>query len=238
MKLNALIAEFIGTFALLFAGVGATMSCANGALIAEKSGIPSLLIIALAHGLAIAVCGTALGHISGGHFNPAVSLGMFVAKQIKAVEMVGYWLAQVIGAVVAVYVVKMTNTEDVFESAQGATPLVSARIDPIHAFSLEAIGTFFLVLVIMGTAVDKRAPKMGAWFIGMTITAMIFAFGPLTGTGINPARWFGPAFVRMFFENAWVYVAGPAVGAILAAVIYCYVLAPKGAGELAEEAGA
>ncbi len=233
MKLNALIAEFIGTFALLFAGVGSAMACMTGAAAGEKAGVPALLIVALAHGLAIAVCGSALGHVSGGHFNPAVSLAMVVGKQLSFVSMIGYWIAQFAGAVVAVFIVKMTTLGDSFESANGAVPQVSAIIDPVHGFLLEAIGTFFLVLVIFGTAVDKRAPKAGAWFIGLTITTMILAFGPMTGTGINPARWFGPALVRAFFDNAWVYTVGPFVGAVVAALLYCKVLAPEGVSDAA-----
>lgn len=231
MKLKALIAEFIGTFALLFAGVGSAMACMAGGAAGEKAGVPSLLIVALAHGLAIAVCGSALGHISGGHFNPAVSLAMVVGKKLDFLSMIGYWIAQLAGSVVAVVVVKSSTLLDNFESANGAVPQVSTIIDPINGFALEAIGTFFLVLVIFGTAVDKRGPKMGAWFIGLTITTMILAFGPMTGTGINPARWFGPALIRSFFDNAWVYTVGPFVGAVVAALLYCRVLAPEGVAD-------
>ncbi len=228
MKLKALIAEFIGTFALLFAGVGAQMACMAAAVGGERTGVSTLLVVALAHGIAIAVCGSALGHISGGHFNPAVSLAMVVAKKLDFLSMIGYWIAQFAGAVVAVILVRATTITDNFDSAMGALPQVSTTIEPMQGAMLEAIGTFFLVLVIFGTAVDKRGPKMGAWFIGLTITAMIFAFGPMTGTAINPARWFGPALQQMFFDNAWVYLVGPFGGAVLAAIIYTMVLAPKG----------
>lgn len=225
MKLKALIAEFIGTFCLLFAGVGAAVMCQLTPLTGERAGTVTLLIVALAHGLAIAVCGSALGHISGAHFNPAVSLGLAIGKKIDLVSMVGHWIAQVAGAIAGTYAVKFAAPSDPFESLNAAVPSLYILTQPNQGLLLETIGTFFLVLVVFGTVVDKRATKMGAWFIGLTITTMILTFGPLTGGSVNPVRWFGPSLMNGVFENPLVYVAGPLLGGAVAAVLYMYVLA-------------
>lgn len=230
MKLKALIAEFIGTFALLFAGVGSIVMV-NFMVPNEPKSAASLIIVALAHGLAIAVCGSAMGHISGGHFNPAVSLGMAVARKIDFMTMIGYWIAQFAGGIVGTFMVMKAvdspGAKDYFDTINGGLPEVNALITSSSAMLLEGIGTFFLVLVVLGTCVDRRAAKMGAWYAGLTITMMILTFGPLTGGSINPARWFGPALVRSLLTDLPVYLAGPAVGAILAAIIYAYLLAPE-----------
>lgn len=235
MKPKALIAEFIGTFALLFAGVGSAVMLMA---IPKAEGASVHLMVALAHGLAIAVCGSALGHISGGHFNPAVSFGMMLAKKLKPVDMVGYWLAQFAGAIVAVFVLQFATlgpgVSDFFDTANGGIPSIR-MVSSTAAMVLEALGTFFLMLVVFGTAVDKRGPKVGAWFIGMTITAMIFTFGPVTGCSINPARWFGPALVRSLYIDATTYLVAPLIGAALAALLYKFVLAPE---EMADEPSA
>jgi aquaporin Z len=232
MKPRALIAEFIGTFALLFAGVGSAVMLLAIPNVDDTS---KHLMIALAHGLAIAVCGSALGHISGGHFNPAVSFGMLLAKKIDLKTMLGYWLVQFAGAIVAVVCIKFATTgpgvSDLFDTAIGGIPGIR-MVSTTSAMMLEAIGTFFLMLVVFGTAVDRRGPKAGAWFIGMTITTMIFTFGTVTGGSINPARWLGPAVVQMLFIDAATYIVGPLIGAALAALLYKFVLAPE---EMADE---
>lgn len=222
MKLKALVAEFIGTFCLLFAGVGSIVICDRTL---SAVGPASLVVVALAHGLAIAVCGSALGHISGGHFNPAVSLGMLISKQIDVVTMLGYWAAQVVGAIFGTFAVQATMPGDPVISVRLGVPDLHLQTTPTQGMALEAMGTFFLMLVVLGTAVDRRGPKTGAWFIGLTITAMIFTFGPLTGTGINPARWLGPSVMTQGFGNPLVYVVGPLLGAALAALVYTQLLA-------------
>lgn len=230
MKLKALIAEFIGTFCLLFAGVGSIVICDRtlGAV-----GPASLAVVALAHGLAIAVCGSALGHVSGGHFNPAVSLGLMIAKKVDVGTMLAYWVAQALGALLGTFAVQFTMPDDIVTTVRLGVPDLHLLTSPTQGLVLEALGTFFLVLVVFGTAVDKRGPKAGAWFIGLTITAMIFTFGPLTGTGINPARWLGPSAMIQSFQNPLVYVVGPMIGAVLAAVLYTQLLAK---GEMDEDA--
>lgn len=233
MKPKALIAEFIGTFALLFAGVGSAVMLLA---IAKVEGTAMHMMVALAHGLAIAVCGSALGHISGGHFNPAISFGMMLARKLDIGSMIGYWLAQFAGAIVAVFFVQFVTlgpgVGDMFDTANGGIPAIR-MVSSNAAMMLEAIGTFFLVLVFFGTTVDKRGPKVGAWFVGMTITLMLMIFGPVTGCSINPARWLGPAMVRSLYIDSLTYLIGPLIGAALAALLYRYVLAPE---EMAEPA--
>ena len=120
MKLKALIAEFLGTFCLLFALVGAAVMCQLTPLMGERAGTLTLLIVALAQGLAVAVCGSALGHISGGHFNPAVSLGLALGKKISFVTMIGYWIAQFAGAIAGTYAISFAAPPDQFSSANAA----------------------------------------------------------------------------------------------------------------------
>lgn len=225
MKLKALIAEFLGTFCLLFALVGAAVMCQLTPLVGERAGTTTLLIVALAQGLAVAVCGSALGHISGGHFNPAVSLGLAVGKKISFVTMIGYWIAQFAGAIAGTYAVSFAAPVDQFTSANAAAPTLYSYTQSTQGLVLEIIGTFFLVLVVFGTAVDKRGPKVGAWFIGLTLSTMVLAFGPLTGGSMNPARWFGPSLIVGGIQEPLVYFGGPLIGGVLAALVYTQVLA-------------
>lgn len=217
MKPKALLAEFIGTFALIFVGCGCIVA-------AEMAKAPVLVVAAFAHGLTIATMGTALGGVSGGHFNPAVSLGLFLGKQVSFGVVLGYWVAQLLGGAAAAYLVKGLFPVDAGINMNYGALSLNEQITPLMGLILEAIGTFFLVLAVFGTAVDSRAPKVGAWFIGLTLTIMIFAFGPLTGTGINPARWFGPALAVGQLGSALTYVAGPLLGGAVAGLVAPWLL--------------
>src|SRR5438093_4723956 len=178
-------AEFIGTFALVFVGSGAIM-------VARMSqSAAGLVEVALAHGLILGVMVSALMRISG-HFNPAVTLGFLATRRIEAMMAALYIVAQVLGAVVAGYALKASFPEAVFIATRGGGLSVSLDITGGQAFLLEAIGTFFLVFVVFGTAVDLRGPKVGGLAIGFTLAAVILAIGPLTGSALNPARAFGP----------------------------------------------
>lgn len=199
---------------LCFAGIGAI--CAGVDLIG----------VAFAHGLAIVAMGTALGVVSGGHFNPAVSLALLMTKRIDPTTMFAYWFAQLGGAALGAFAIKATFTEPSVAAGGLGLPALATGIDVTKGAILEMIGTFVLVLTIFGTAVHKKAPKLGALAIGFAIIAMIFAFGPMTGTGINPARWFGPAVVLSDFKDALAYTLAPLIGAGSAALIYQNFLAP------------
>lgn len=204
--------EFIGTFALVFVG--------GGAIVASKA-VPGvgLLDVAVAHGLILGLMITALMRISG-HFNPAVTAGFLAARRIEPMMAGIYVVAQILGAVVAAYALRALVPADQFAAVHGTVQEIAAAVTSWQAFCLEAIATFFLVFVVFGTAVDPRAPQVGGFAIGLTITADILAIGPLTGGSMNPARSFGPALVSSFYAGQIVYWAGPLVGGIVAGLLY------------------
>jgi MIP family channel proteins len=205
-------AEFIGTFALIFFGAASIMVGSAG-----------LLGVALAHGLAIALAVTFFGHISGGHFNPAITLGVLVARRIEAGLAAVYWLMQLAGATVAALLLWWIFPAEAIKPVRLGAPLLSHFVGSGAGFALEAILTFFLVLAVFATAVDERgAFKAVAGFgIGLVITMGVLAGGPLTGAAMNPARAFGPELVYRVWESyTWIYYLGPAVGGVAAALLY------------------
>ncbi len=212
-----LIAEAIGTFTLIFAGAGSVMLASGNSNI-------TLVGIALAHGLAIALMISALGAISGGHFNPAVTVGFWVTRRIGTMLAGGYIVAQLLGATIASLLLMLFFPEGLRNAAHLGSPALGPGIDFVHAVGIEAVLTFFLVTVIWGTAVDPRAPKLGGLAIGLTITMDILAAGPLTGAVMNPARAFGPMLVSGFWNEHLVYWIGPIIGSVAAALLYHYVL--------------
>lgn len=210
--MKALICEFIGTFALIFVGVGA---------IAADAG---LVGIALAHGLVIAVMASATGAISGGHLNPAVTIAMLATGRIKLGKAAGYIVAQCVGAAKAAWLLTLLIPVDTLVAVNLGTTAPGTGVTPMMAFGIEAILTFFLVFVIFGTAVDPRAPKMGALFIGLTIVLDILIGGPFTGGAMNPARHLGPALLSGGLGNSWIYWLGPILGGTVAGILYDRVL--------------
>lgn len=212
--LRQCMAEGIGTFALIFIGVGA---------IYNLGAIPGgLLGIALAHGLTIAVMVSATAGISGGHLNPAVTFGLLVGGKIGLKDSVAYWVAQLAGATAAgLLCVNLLGTAAV----AGGTPDISTLngvpvVSTCQAIIIEAVLTFFLVFVVYGSAVDARAPKIGGLAIGLTVALDILFGGPLTGAAMNPARTFGPALASWHWNNHIVYWAGPMLGGLLAGLVY------------------
>ena len=214
MNFKALLAEFIGTFALIFIGVGAI---ASNYL---NNGQTGLVGIALAHGLTIAVMVSATGAISGGHLNPAVTLGLFSVKKIDAVNTMGYIMAQCFGAIAAAGLLKLSLPVSALEAVSMGTPALAQGITPLMRLITEIVLTFFLVFVVYGTAVDKRAPKVGGLFIGLTVGLDILMGGPITGAAMNPARHLGPALLGGGMSQVWLYWLGPVVGGVLAANYY------------------
>ena len=216
------IAEFIGTFALVFVGGGAIMMAQH------TNSSAGLLQVALAHGLILALMVSAFMNVSGGHLNPAVTTGLLVARRITPTVAGVHIIAQLIGAVVAAYALKMTMPTALFTATQGGGQSIALEITATQAIILEAIATFFLMTVIYGTAVNSAAPKIGGLAIGLTIAADIMAIGPLTGASMNPARSFGPAIVSGVFAGQIIYWVGPILGAIAAAMIWEFgILAPN-----------
>ncbi len=214
MKKGALVAEFIGTFALIFVGVG---SIAVDTLLGGKSG---LVGIALAHGLTIAVMVSATAAISGGHLNPAVTVGALVARKVDLRTAAFYIIAQCLGAVVAALLLEVAMPVATLTAAGFGIPALGANITPVQGVATEAVLTFFLMFSVYGTAIDRRAPKVGGLFIGLTVTLDILMGGPITGAAMNPARHLGPALVGGSLQNTWLYWVGPLLGAALAALVY------------------
>lgn len=215
------VAEFIGTFALVFVGGAAVM-------IAKDTNSPAGLVgIALAHGLILAVMVSALMRVAG-HFNPAVTLGFLATRRIDTSMASVYILGQLIGAIVAAYALKFTFPFTLFEVTRGGGQAIALQVTGGQAFMLEAIATFFLMIVIFGTVVDPKAPPIGGLAVGFVVAADILAIGPLTGGSMNPARSFGPAVASGVFEAQLIYWAAPITGAVLAALVYEHLFIRRG----------
>ena len=209
------IAEFIGTFALVFVG-GAAI------IIGNATGAPSLVAVALAHGLVLSVMVSAFMRISG-NFNPAVTFGLLLTGRIEAMMAALYWVAQLSGAVAAAYVLKTHLPEAAGVATKLGGQSLATGVSFGQGVGLEIIATFFLVMAIFGTAVDPKAPRVGGFAIGLTVAADILAIDPMTGASMNPARSFGPALVSGSFEGHAVYWIGPLIGASIAALLYEHV---------------
>ena len=215
-----LVAEFIGTFALVFFGEGAV--CVDMQLRSNATGGIGLLAIALAHGLAIAIMVSAFGHISGGHFNPAVTIGFWVTKKLSTPDTLFYWLAQVAGACAAAFLLRVVIPEEIWRSVALGTPELMRDFPSWAGLTLEAVTTFFLVLVVFATAVDERGTfrAIAGFGIGLIITLGIMVAGPYTGGALNPARAFGPALASRHWLNQLIYWVGPLGGGFLAGLLY------------------
>jgi len=204
------IAEFVGAFALVFVGCGSVMS--GGGLVG----------VALAHGIILAVMVSSLGHISGAHFNPAVTFGFLVTRRIAPVLAVAYWIAQFVGAVAAALLLKWIYPDRISDVTKLGAPALSPQISVGAGFVVEVILTFFLVWVVFATAADPRGAFaiIAGLAIGLTVAADILIGGPLTGAMMNPARAFGPMLVQNVWSNGWIWYIGPLLGGALAALAY------------------
>ena len=221
--MRALVAEAIGTFTLCFAGILAI----NAGVMSGNENAVSLTTIALAHGLAIFVMVAALGANSGGHFNPAVTAGFMATGRIPLPRGGMYIAAQIVGALLASGIIAAGFDPDFVAVA---TPAPAETVTWAGALVLEAVATFFLVLVVFGTAVDERAPRtVFPLAIGLTVAMGIMAIGPLTGGAMNPARVFGPAVVGGQWASHWVYWVGPVLGGIAGAFVQHAFLMERGA---------
>jgi aquaporin NIP len=204
-----LLAEAIGAFTLVFAGAGAlTVNSVAG------DPIPPLGI-ALAFGLALMVMVFAVGHISGGHFNPAVTTGLALTRNFPWRDAPAYYGAQLAGTVVASLLLR-----GIFGTDGRAAVTLPRDGFLVQAFLLEIVMTFFLVYVICGVATDNRAVGPAALAIGFTITMDALFGGPISGASMNPARSLGPALVALEFKDQWLYIVAPLIGGALGALAY------------------
>src|SRR5207237_10696943 len=184
----------------------------------------TLVAVALAHGLAIAVMVSAVGHISGGHFNPAITLGFLITRRLAPMLGLVYWLAQISAAALAALLLRWLLPAAVRDSVKLGAPGLAADISNWKGFVIEIVLTFFLVWVVLATAAAPGGAfkSIAGLAIGLTITLDVLMGGPLTGAAMNPARAFGPELISNFWGEAWVYWVGPAIGALIAAVAYEY----------------
>jgi aquaporin TIP len=201
------IAELVGTFTLIFIGGGAGIESGH-----------DIVAVALANGLAIAIMVSNLGHISGGLFNPAITLGFLATRRLTPRLAAAYIGAQLVGAVLAAAILRFLVHKPAFD---GAVPTASG-LGAGRGLVVEIILTFFLVTAVFATAVDPRGAfkSIAGLAIGLTITMDVFFGGPLTGAAMNPARAFGPELVGNIWSQGWIYWIGPAIGALIAALGY------------------
>jgi len=217
MKIQPLLAEFLGTFFFCFAGIAAILSATP--VVGSGAGIVG---IALAHGLALSVAVNAFGGISGAHFNPAVSLGFFVTGRLPLFSLGPYIAVQLLGATTAGLICRMMFPAEAVGQAQLGLPLPAVWATPMAVMMGEFVMTFLLMTAIFGTAVDARGQgvKIGGFGIGLTVAFDILAGGALTGASMNPARSFGPALVIGNFSWHWLYWVAPIGGACVGAILY------------------
>jgi aquaporin Z len=222
-----LLAELIGTFALVFIGAGA------GAL-----GLGGLVGVALAHGLVLLGFAYAYGHLSGTHINPAVTFGVWLAGKMELSRAAAYWAAQLAGGVAAGYA--LCGLLGGPETGLGATVLAeglavggaSITVTPWQGVALEALLTFFLVNAVLNAGISGKATPSDGLAIGLTLTFCILMGGPLTGASLNPARTLGPALAAAIWDDHWVYWLGPLAGGAVAGLLYKGVLAERPAPAL------
>jgi MIP family channel proteins len=221
---RACLGEALGTFALVFVASLTAL------------GKTDLLGTALAQGLIVAGMIAALGRFSGGHYNPAVTLGVVAAGRLHPVLGAAYWLAQFGGAVMAVALFAILGWAD---AVSAATPAIQGdSVTLPAAVMLEAVATFFLVLVVFGSTLDERAPRViHPLAVGLTVTVGVLSIGAFTGAALNPARFAGPALVAGQWTEWVVYVAGPCLGGSLAAVLMQFFFLDSPAAEFAREFG-
>lgn len=216
--LQGCIAEFLGTFALVFFGCGSIILAAH-----PDFGQGNLITIALAHGLALVVFVTACMYISGAQFNPAVSIGLIAAGKQDIKTAAAYIITQLFAAGCAAGMLILILGREVADHEAvrlGAT--IGSLTDAGNAaavIGLEIILTFTLMFVILAAVVDDRAHKLGGFCVGLTVAMCILAAGPLTGASMNPARTFGPAMYG-HWDMHWAYWVGPVIGSLLAAGVY------------------
>jgi aquaporin Z len=221
------LAELLGSFGLTFA-VGGSITAGVAA------GIPVLIAVALAAGLMLAIMVTSLGHISGGHFNPAVTFGFLVTGRITSREAVRYWVFQFAGGVLAALILRAVWDKVAITATHLGAPALAPTVSTMEGFLLEMVMTFFLAFVVFATAVDKEgAFRIVAGFaIGLTIGVDILIGGPLTGAAMNPQVAFGLQLVGDGWTSAsWIYYVACPLGAAIAALLYDRLfLRPREAG--------
>ncbi|MEX0691182.1 MAG: aquaporin [Gemmatimonadales bacterium] len=215
-----LVAEFFGTFALIFVGAGSII------MEFRTNGGVGLVGIALAHGVVLSVWVTAGMRISGAHYNPAITFALWMSRHIDGKGALRYVGAQLAGAVTAALVLSLLFPSAATIAADLGVPRLASGVDLTRGILIEALLTFFLVSAMYGTVVSSEAPSVGGFGVGLALFFSILAAGPLTGGALNPARAFGPALVAGAWHGHIAYWIGPALGAAVASLIWSKVLLP------------
>jgi MIP family channel proteins len=221
---GAAIAELVGTFILVFGGT----AVAVGAILSRPTAGAAYdsLAIALAFGLALAAVVAAVGHVSGAHVNPAVTLGMAATGKFPWKYTPIYIGAQLVGAVLAAFATWLTFGGPARSEANLAATYPAQGVGDLQAFLVEVLITFILVFVVMAVATDDRAPAAIAPIaVGFALAVGVFIAGPVTGGAVNPVRALGPMIVAGDLTSAWLYILGPIVGGVLAALLYDHTMA-------------
>ncbi len=210
---RATVAELVATFAFVLVS--------SGAIVATNVGIDQMGA-ALATGLALGVAVSGVSHLSGGHVNPAVTIGLWVTGKIEPTRAVAYIFAQLLGAILGALLLRFLVPSFIYDATGGGVPTLSPVLGVGKGIAIEATITFILVFVFFGTLVDARGgwSKTGGIIIGLAAASNVMVFGPYTGAAMNPARWLGPAFAAQLWSDWYVWIAGPLVGGILAALLY------------------
>ena len=216
---GAAIAELVGTFILVFGGTAVAVA----AILSRPTagGAYGSLAIALAFGLALVIVVAAIGHVSGAHVNPAVTLGMAAARKFPWNYVPIYVAAQLVGAVLAAFATWLTFGGGARGEANLAATYPVQGVGDLQALIVEILITFILVFVVIAVATDDRAPAAIAPIaVGFALAVGVFIGGPVTGGAVNPARALGPMVVAGDFTSAWLYIVGPIIGGVLAALLY------------------
>jgi MIP family channel proteins len=205
---KSLVAEFIGTFALIFIGAGSAALLGPG----QMAGV------ALAHGFTIMIFVCAFGEISGGHINPAVTIGLCAAGRFAARDVTPYVVVQLAGAILAAFALLAIFGAPVHNL--GATTFDLHRTTVLGGMLAEGIGTFFLVNTVATTTATDAGSRLAPFAIGMTVAVCILGFGVLTGGSVNPARTIGPAIASGVTRDVGYYLVAQLLGGIVAGLLY------------------
>jgi MIP family channel proteins len=218
--MGSAVAELIGTFILIYTGCAVAVA----AILQRPTAGPIFydsLAVALAFGLALVVIVAAIGHVSGAHVNPAVTLALAVTKKFSWQYVPVYLGAQLVGAILGAVAVWITYGGAAREAASLAATFPTDGVGDLRALVVEILVTFILVFVVISVATDERAPAgVAPLAVGFALACGVLIAGPITGGSLNPARTLGPMIVAFDFTALWVYIVGPIVGAVVAALVY------------------
>ena len=223
--LAAYIAELIGTLLLVF--FITSVVCLYVATGQNSQFGSDFAVVGLVHFLVLFALIISVGVASGGHFNPAVTAAFIVIRRIDPIDGLVYMLAQLSGGVLGALLTKAFLLDEGRASDYGTPKITPLLGGPFQGFIVEGIGTFALVMTILAVALNPETRRWAALAAGGALGLGVMVLGPLTGGSFNPARWFGPALVGNHFTDAWVYIFGPLVGALLAAAVYKFIIEPS-----------